>query len=189
MFSFFKKKKIISHLKLSGVIGNVGRFRQGIEYSSEEEIIKKAFSVKKALAVAITINSPGGSPVQSHLICKLIKEQSIDIPGGAFANGSLRVRTEGEKRLVKTFDNLEIKNFIDGGRIILKDIAKVTEQFDDSSILKFVDSKPAVELHVMRSKTNDALETSIQNLKMMTIRERHNADLDPKSPDFKENYN
>jgi len=40
MFSFFKKKKIISHLKLSGVIGNVGRFRQGIEYSSEEEIIK-----------------------------------------------------------------------------------------------------------------------------------------------------
>ena len=76
MFSFFKKKKIISHLKLSGVIGNVGRFRQGIEYSSEEEIIKKAFSVKKALAVAITINSPGGSPVQSHLICKLIKEQS-----------------------------------------------------------------------------------------------------------------
>ncbi len=76
MFSFLKKKKIVSHLKLSGVIGNVGRFRQGIEYSSEEEIIKKAFSVKKTLAVAITINSPGGSPVQSHLIYKLIKEQS-----------------------------------------------------------------------------------------------------------------
>ena len=76
MFSFFKKKKIISHLKLSGVIGNVGKFRQGIDYSSQEEIIKKAFSLKKALAVAITINSPGGSPVQSHLIYKLIKEQS-----------------------------------------------------------------------------------------------------------------
>ncbi len=76
MFSFFKKKRIISHLRLSGVIGNVGRFRQGIEYSSEEEIIKKAFSLKKATAVAITINSPGGSPVQSHLIYKLIKEQS-----------------------------------------------------------------------------------------------------------------
>ena len=76
MFSFFKKKKIISHIKLSGVIGNVGKFRQGIEYSSQEEIIKKAFLVKKALAVAITINSPGGSPVQSHLIYKLIREQA-----------------------------------------------------------------------------------------------------------------
>ena len=76
MFSFFKKKKIVSHIKLSGVIGNVGKFRQGIEYSSQEEIIKKAFLVKKALAVAITINSPGGSPVQSHLIYKLIREQA-----------------------------------------------------------------------------------------------------------------
>ena len=76
MFSFFKKKKIISHIRLSGVIGNVGKFRQGIEYSGQEDIIKKAFSVKKALAVAITINSPGGSPVQSHLIYKFIREQA-----------------------------------------------------------------------------------------------------------------
>ena len=76
MFSFFKKKKIISHIRLSGVIGNVGKFRQGIEYSSQEEIVKKAFSVKKAQAVAITINSPGGSPVQSHLIYKLVREQA-----------------------------------------------------------------------------------------------------------------
>ena len=39
-------------------------------------MIKKAFSVKKAEAVAISINSPGGSPVQSHLIYKFIREQS-----------------------------------------------------------------------------------------------------------------
>ena len=76
MFSIFKKKKVVSHLRLTGVIGNVGKFRQGIEYSGQEDTIKKAFSVKKALAVAITINSPGGSPVQSHLIYKLIREQA-----------------------------------------------------------------------------------------------------------------
>ena len=76
MFSIFKKKKIVSNLRLTGVIGNVGKFRQGIEYSGQEEIIKKAFSVKKAIAIAITINSPGGSPVQSHLIYKFIREQA-----------------------------------------------------------------------------------------------------------------
>ena len=76
MISIFKKKKTVSHLRLTGVIGNVGKFRQGIEYSGQEDIIKKAFSVKKALAVAITINSPGGSPVQSHLIYKFIREQA-----------------------------------------------------------------------------------------------------------------
>ena len=76
MFSFFKKKKIVPHIKLSGVIGNVGKFKQGIDFAGQEEVIKKAFSVKKAIAVAVTINSPGGSPVQSHLIYKFIREQA-----------------------------------------------------------------------------------------------------------------
>ena len=76
MFSFFKKKKIISHVKLNGVIGNVGKFRQGIDFAGQEDILKKAFSIKKALAVAISINSPGGSPVQSHLIHDFIRYQA-----------------------------------------------------------------------------------------------------------------
>jgi len=76
MFSFFKKKKIVAHIKLNGVIGNVGKFKQGIDFSGQEEIIEKAFSLKKAKAVAISINSPGGSPVQSHLIYKFIRDLS-----------------------------------------------------------------------------------------------------------------
>ena len=76
MFSFFKKKKIIPVLKLSGVIGSVGKFRQGLDFSSQEEIIKKAFSLKKSPAVGILINSPGGSPVQSHLIYEFIRYQA-----------------------------------------------------------------------------------------------------------------
>jgi len=48
MFSFFKKKKIVAHLKLSGVIGNAGKFKQGIDFAGQEEQIKKAFSLKKS---------------------------------------------------------------------------------------------------------------------------------------------
>ena len=76
MFSFFKKKKIISHIKLSGVIGNVGKFKQGIDFAGQEDIIKKAFSIKKAPAVAISFNSQGEPPVQSNLIHDFIKSQT-----------------------------------------------------------------------------------------------------------------
>ncbi|MDC3008236.1 S49 family peptidase [Candidatus Pelagibacter sp.] len=76
MLSIFKKKKIIPHIKLTGVIGNVGKFKQGIDFSGQEEIISKAFSLKKAPCVAITVNSPGGSPVQSHLIFNFIRQQA-----------------------------------------------------------------------------------------------------------------
>ena len=74
MFSFLKKKKIIPHIRLSGVIGSAGRFKQGIDFSGQQEIIKKAFSFKKAKNIAISINSPGGSPVQSHLIHDYIRQ-------------------------------------------------------------------------------------------------------------------
>ena len=74
MFSFFKKKKIIPHIRLTGVIGSSGRFKQGIDFSGQQEIIKKAFSFKKAKNIAISINSPGGSPVQSHLIHDYIRQ-------------------------------------------------------------------------------------------------------------------
>ena len=76
MFSFFKKKKIVAHIKLNGVIGNAGKFKQGIDFAGQEEIIEKAFSLKKGKVVAITINSPGGSPVQSHLIYEFIRAQA-----------------------------------------------------------------------------------------------------------------
>ena len=76
MFSIFKKKKIVPHIRLSGVIGSVGKFKQGIDFAGQQEIIKKAFSIKKAKAIAISINSPGGSPVQSHLIYNYIRKQA-----------------------------------------------------------------------------------------------------------------
>ena len=104
MFSFFKKKKIIPHLKLNGVIGNVGKFKQGIDFSGQEEIIKKAFSLKKASAIAVTINSPGGSPVQSHLIYKFIrqlakknKKKVLVFPEDVAASGGYLIACAGDE--------------------------------------------------------------------------------------------
>tara|TARA_Y100000590_G_scaffold426565_1_gene535792 strand:+ start:1802 stop:2620 length:819 start_codon:yes stop_codon:yes gene_type:complete len=76
IFKIFKKKKVVPHIRLAGVIGSVGKFKQGLDFSSQQEIINKAFSIKKAPAVAISINSPGGSPVQSHLIYSYIRKQA-----------------------------------------------------------------------------------------------------------------
>ena len=74
IFKIFRKKKIVPHIRLSGVIGSVGKFKQGLDFVGQQEIIQKAFSVKKALAIAISVNSPGGSPVQSHLIYSYIRK-------------------------------------------------------------------------------------------------------------------
>ena len=64
----------IPTLRLSGVIGQAGFMRSGLSSSNLDKLITKLFSDKKAPAVALIINSPGGSPTQSSLIAKKILE-------------------------------------------------------------------------------------------------------------------
>ena len=65
----------VSVLRLSGVIASGGSpLRKNLNYDSLEPVIKKAFLDKKQSAVILCINSPGGSPVQSALIGKRIRQ-------------------------------------------------------------------------------------------------------------------
>ncbi len=60
-------------VRLSGAIGIGTPFRPGLSLSAAAGPLERAFSMKGAAAVALVINSPGGSPVQSHLIYKRIR--------------------------------------------------------------------------------------------------------------------
>ena len=74
MLNFLKKKKIVPVVYMSGIIGNVGALKNGITISSTQDLLEKAFKIKYSAAVALIINSPGGSPTQSSLIYKRIKK-------------------------------------------------------------------------------------------------------------------
>lgn len=66
---------VIPVVRLSGTImAGGGRFSQNLSLASSAGLLEKAFAVKEAPAVAISINSPGGSPVQSRLIYKRIRD-------------------------------------------------------------------------------------------------------------------
>jgi serine protease SohB len=64
---------VIPLVRLSGAVGGASTFRSGLSLAGIEAALAKAFSVKRAPAVAILINSPGGAAVQSHLIFKRIR--------------------------------------------------------------------------------------------------------------------
>lgn len=84
---FAKSPKRVSVLRLSGAIAAGGRF--GSETLSDQRLaplIERAFSKGKPCAVALSINSPGGSPVQSSLIAARIRRLAAekDVPVYAF---------------------------------------------------------------------------------------------------------
>ncbi len=71
--AWFKRGPVIPVLRFSGAIGVVTPLRPGLSLSTSASAIEKAFAMSGAKAVAIQINSPGGSAVQSMLIYKRIR--------------------------------------------------------------------------------------------------------------------
>lgn len=69
---------VIPVVRLSGAIGMGTGFRPGLSLATAAPALERAFSFTKAPAVALVINSPGGSPVQSHLIYKRIRQLSAE---------------------------------------------------------------------------------------------------------------
>src|SRR3989337_1486355 len=67
-----KRAPVVPVLRFSGSIGVVTPLRPGLSLATSASAIDKAFSMRGAKAVAIQINSPGGSAVQSMLIYKRI---------------------------------------------------------------------------------------------------------------------
>ncbi|MGH2340124.1 S49 family peptidase [Segnochrobactraceae bacterium EtOH-i3] len=71
----FVRAPVVPVVRLTGIIGADGTpFRPGLSLARVEAPLEAAFSMKKAAAVAVVINSPGGSPVQSRLIHDRIRQ-------------------------------------------------------------------------------------------------------------------
>ncbi len=78
-----RRRPVISVLRLQGAIGGVGRFSRGLTDAGLADAIERAFKPRKLTAVALAINSPGGSPAQSAMIAgrirRLAKEREVPV--------------------------------------------------------------------------------------------------------------
>ena len=78
--SLFKKhKKNVVILNLHGIIGshNIGLRKANLSIHALKKDIDKAFELPNLTAVALSVNSPGGAPVQAELITKYILSSSV----------------------------------------------------------------------------------------------------------------
>ncbi len=65
---------VVPVVRLTGIIGFSSPLRPGLTLTGIARMLVRVFAVRNAAAVALAISSPGGSPVQSHLIFKRIRE-------------------------------------------------------------------------------------------------------------------
>jgi signal peptide peptidase SppA len=65
---------VVPVVRLSGVIGFSTPLKPGLTLAGIARSLDRAFSMRNAKAVALIVNSPGGSPAQSHLIFRRIRQ-------------------------------------------------------------------------------------------------------------------
>src|SRR5215475_3404077 len=69
---------VVPVVRLSGVIGAVTPLRPGMTLAGVAKMLERAFGMRNAKAVALVINSPGGSPVQSRQIYLRIRQLAAE---------------------------------------------------------------------------------------------------------------
>ena len=70
----FSRNSVVPVLRFTGPIGMATPLRPGLGLATVAGAIEKAFSLSRLPAVAVVVNSPGGSPVQSNLIFRRIRQ-------------------------------------------------------------------------------------------------------------------
>src|SRR3546814_7270222 len=78
-------RSIVSVVTLRGVTGSVGLARRGLAAESVAPLLEAAFRPRPVTAVALLVNSPGGSPAQSELIAARIRDLAAEHDKPVFA--------------------------------------------------------------------------------------------------------
>jgi serine protease SohB len=69
---------VVPVVRLTGIIGFSTPLRPGLTLAALARALDRAFSVRRARAIALAINSPGGSAVQSHVIFQRIRQLAAE---------------------------------------------------------------------------------------------------------------
>lgn len=138
---------VVGVLRLSGVIGQMGPLRKGLSLATLAGPIERVFKIKRLKAVALAINSPGGSPVQSALIARRIRAlaEEHEVPVVAFAED---VAASGGYWLACAADEI----FADEGSII-GSVGVVSGGFGFTELIKRI----GVERRLHTSGTRKAM--------------------------------
>ncbi len=92
-------------------------------------------------------------------IAARIADTSVDLPSGDTRGATERqIRSLGLVKTARELGHVEVRSLPSGGKVYLRDIAEVSERFEEGGVSVRHNGQPAIELHIQRSLNADALE-------------------------------
>ena len=85
-------------------------------------------------------------------VARVIGQSSLELPGGSIKTNTVAIpiRTTGRNYTQSDFENIIIRTNPDGGRVYLRDIARVIDGFEDTDLSANFNGENAVSINVFR---------------------------------------
>lgn len=93
-------------------------------------------------------------------VTEAVRRSSVDLPAGGIKSqgGEIMLRTKGQAYQREDFENIVLRGDPRGSRLLVRDVAEVSDGFDENPLYLRVDGRPAVLVQVYRSANQNILE-------------------------------
>ena len=95
-------------------------------------------------------------------VAQIVARSSVDLPGGSVRteNGDILLRTRGQAYRQADFEAIVLKTYPDGTRLLLGDIAHITDGFEDVTGFALFNGKYSIGLPIMAMGEQDIIEAA-----------------------------
>ena len=95
-------------------------------------------------------------------VAAAVRRSSVDLPGGTLktGGGEILLRTKGKAESSEEFGRLPLRTLPDGSRLLLRDVARVVDGFEDSDLRTRFNGKPSLIISVFRVGDQGILEVA-----------------------------
>lgn len=95
-------------------------------------------------------------------VANAVRRSSIDLPGGSVKTetGEILLRTKGQAYTGLEFETLPLVTRADGTKILLRDVARVVDGFEETDQTAKMDGEPTVMVQVFRVGEQSAIEVA-----------------------------
>ena len=94
-------------------------------------------------------------------IARRLEESSLDLPSGSIEGGGMsrQIRSESLARTAADVGEIEVVSRVTGERLRLRDIGRIYETFEESSVSHLLEGRTSIGLQVLRSPGDDSIES------------------------------
>lgn len=138
------------------------RARDDLSALDEITLVQLAAAPDREIAIEVSEHDLRRHGLTFDEIAERVRRSSLDLPGGSVRtdSGEILLRTEGQAYTGRDFEKIVLRTRPDGSEILLGDVARVIDGFEDNDLSLSFDGKPGVLLNVFRVGDEDALSVA-----------------------------